>query len=600
MNRSLYVAGVVALLAAVAVALTPAAPEVQPVSNPARAVVEGPRDRAPMVERGARYGFEIRARVALDDAAFARLEADGELELHRLTLADGRVGWAARFASSASTLTAGGQIHRLALDEGWWAMTPDRHGAIDALRWEGADPLGHAVRSILASEWVDPQARPAERRWRRMAHDAYGRYPAAFVRTAGDVERRRAPYVELAPAVAEGGAVTLAVRGSSRAVAGEGPWPVEVDAEMSATFGAPEDGARGPTTVTHVHLTLLDTAALDEAPDALRRRVEALPARGLSLPAPAPGEIERGLVRGTTLSTWLDACGAAAAGDARVSEALVGLVAWLTVHPEDAPQVVAAVAAAQDEGEAEVLIGALGSTAAPAAERALMALAADPALSIERRRRAVVELGLREAPAADVLDTLATTVEARDEGLRDAAVLATGSVAAGLAELDPAATQRAVDGIVERFDATDDPAQRRALLLALGNAGDDAALPPVMEALDEGDPMLRAAAMRALRSLGEAADPLIAEHLARDEDVAVRRAAARTLADRPLDRTLDALDDAFGPEPDRGVRRAMVDAAAAHLPDPRAVAWLSDALARELDPDLQAALADLLAADARL
>ncbi|MEZ4437184.1 MAG: HEAT repeat domain-containing protein [bacterium] len=568
----------------------------------ARPAIDAPRAAIPSKApddafRATLYDMQLDSAISLGEGGID-LAARGRFEAHRLRLRGGEVVIAARFLDGAARLVSEAAPADAPLGGDWWAIELDANGAVDALRSHTDAALALGVRATLAAEWITASGHPDSPRWHRAERDTTGRFIARYRRLPGGiVERRRAPYTALGAALAGAGGVEVEVDGAAQATPGVDAWPATIDAETRIAIGGGALFASRAT--TRVRLTRVGDAPASLDRETLRALVERLPRRMLDAGPPdgGGGDPDRALVDGTTLPEWLGACAAAAPlGGAALARAISGLRAWVTLHPEDIDRVVAAITAAEDPAVAEVFIGALGSSAAPEAELALMGLAADDAAAAAARARAVVELGLRPAPGADVLSLLADVADGADADVTDAALLASGSVAATLAESDPIAAQDAIDGLITRFhDAPDDDTRQR-VLRALGNAGTPEALPLVEATLAEADPGHRVAALRALRRVpGADADALLARHLADDADPAVRQSAARALAERHPDGALDPLGAALAAEAEPAVRAAIARAVAAHLPDPRARRLLADAAAREVEPRVREMLAALAA-----
>lgn len=195
---------------------------------------------------------------------------------------------------------------------------------------------------------------------------------------------------------------------------------------------------------------------------------------------------------------------------------------------------------------AETLAGA-----APEGGDALFGARLDDATLPAERRAALVRALAGEGAAGR--GRLAAELHAAEPGRR----------AAAAAALAPFARDSATAGMLAaRIEAEPDPALRLQLALALAAGGQPACFAPLVAALDEVDPSIRARAVDGLGVLGGPSTELpLLRRLERDEDEGVRRAAAVALSGRGAPRVRAALDQAARHDPSEAVRIAARAAA---------------------------------------
>ena len=207
-------------------------------------------------------------------------------------------------------------------------------------------------------------------------------------------------------------------------------------------------------------------------------------------------------------------------------------VAYL--QPEVCPMLGRALAAAPARSASfPILAQALGSAGHPKAQQALVdtlrAREDDwPALAY-----LIPMLGMVEAPTPQVEATLRSLSETADWNIRSTAQLALGSMAGNLLASEPLRASRFVDWAVRELSDAKTPAQKRQMLLVLGNARSDQSLAAVRLALTDTAIEVRAAAAHALRWVeAPQAEALLLWTLAGDPEAGVRTAAAVALGYR--------------------------------------------------------------------
>jgi HEAT repeat protein len=154
-----------------------------------------------------------------------------------------------------------------------------------------------------------------------------------------------------------------------------------------------------------------------------------------------------------------------------------------------------------------------------------------PALSL-----LIPALGTVEQPTPPAEDTLRHLIAKSDDAnIRTTAQLSLGIMARSLADIAPERTQRIVKDAVAQLRAATTDADRRQMLLVLGNIGAPETLDLITSYVADASPEVRVAAVGALRWLdAEAVDQLLMRVLASDADAAVRAEAAGVIGLRPV------------------------------------------------------------------
>jgi len=241
---------------------------------------------------------------------------------------------------------------------------------------------------------------------------------------------------------------------------------------------------------------------------------------------------------------------------------------------------------------AGTLIGAMGEAGTPAAQHALGELLATPTLGEEPRTHVAVALGLTAAPTRDTLRALDDAASGTGD-LASTATLAQGNASLRMHDDDPQAAAAQVDALLARLARASDDEERALVLRALGNTGDPRILDALTQALATGSITVRIAATEALRLVpGSAADQLLLARCA-DASGLVRAAAVFAFTDRDLGPFAAALARMARRDADVGVRRAIVDLAAARLDELRAV--VEQVAANDADPELRTIAKSVLA-----
>ncbi len=240
------------------------------------------------------------------------------------------------------------------------------------------------------------------------------------------------------------------------------------------------------------------------------------------------------------------------------------LEALLRERPAEIPPAVTFVRDA-DTGASAIVLQALGAAATPAAQGALCALAIDDGTAGPLRAEAVGALVRTKEPTASTISTLTRLMDASDPALRRQALYMAGAAGDNSRDSDPQATAQ-IEAELLRRHANCNGATCVDVLGALGNLATPAILPSVRRSLKDGSPVVRAAAVRALRKVtAPGTDQLISTTMTDDPDATVRDAAVFAATFRPIAPLFEALCRAIEADPTDYVRSAAIEAVAKHV-----------------------------------
>jgi HEAT repeat protein len=236
--------------------------------------------------------------------------------------------------------------------------------------------------------------------------------------------------------------------------------------------------------------------------------------------------------------------------------------ALVYVHPEACDRLGKILASAPPKGmTTRILTGALGTVGNPQAQAALsyaiLARPNDwPAVST-----LIPALGGAASPTVVTEKTLRDlATRATDPNVAATATLALGTVAHNLANKSPNRSAAVLDWLIERTKTPASEDQTRLLLLAIGNAGAARSFPVVARFTTDASPLVRAAALVALRFVKSSqSDSLLLHALASDADPKVRRDAAFALSFRKMtSASFAAQKNALATDQDPKVREALL------------------------------------------
>lgn len=242
------------------------------------------------------------------------------------------------------------------------------------------------------------------------------------------------------------------------------------------------------------------------------------------------------------------------------SQAQARMAALFRVDPSQAKKAVDEILKGNgDDNSKKRLIGSLGSAGTPDAQHELARILQAKEAG-ENRINAAVAMGLTKHPTEETARALKESSRDTEADVANTAILASGNVvrtmnADGIPPTETAdAVQMLIDGLA---NATTD-SQRQVYLDALGNTGDQRVLGAVMPYLSHTTVALRAAAVGALKFMVvPEADALIIAAMT-DTAFSVRKAAVHTIAFRPIDGVLEAVDALLKTEPEIAIRTEIL------------------------------------------
>ena len=444
------------------------------------------------------------------------------------------------------------------------------------------DELARGALANLATTF-QVSARGASTTWETTESDNIGDYQARYARRDADLHRERTAYQRV---TGDGVLTATIVKSGTDVRLRDDGWPATVDGHEVTRVGTQELGVVVDATFSLQFVALQRGIEPGSPAGMVTMAIDAA-----SSTARSTEQEDRQLVDGATLADLLAALGEITDDHARGYQYL-RIAALMRLEPD-------AVRAAQrmilDGAPAEtagVLIGAMGEAGTPVAQHALGELLATPTLGEEPRTHAAITLGLTAAPTPETLRALDETARGLGD-LANTATLAQGNASLRMYDDDPQAATAQVDALHARLARASDDDERALVLRALGNTGDPRILDAITQALATGSVAVRIAATEALRLVrGSAADQLLLARCA-DASGLVRSAAVFAIAERDLAPFAATLARMVRRDGDIGVRRAIVDLAAARLDELRAV--VEHVAANDADPELRTIAKSVLA-----
>jgi hypothetical protein len=447
----------------------------------------------------------------------------------------------------------------------------------------GTSPGVANLLVTLAGAQQVVQSRPPTTAWVVTEHDANGEYLAAYHETApGHLTKLKARYLAPeqgqaqvqvgtgSPAQAEASAETTApsihIQRSEFALRTD---PRGRLLEMKGSEAlVMELGAPGLVLTTTVELAISEARTLDakEEVGSFARERDSLEPHALQQRTlDGKGEVARRdhlLLAGadlTKLRAELAALPTDAAGAAPEAVTLTRrFEALFRTDPGAAQQAPALVRQATGR-RAKIIVDALSLAQVPASQRALGTIARDTAVAAAIRGYAVQYIGHQQQPSQEVVAAIATLLDDGDPALRQMARFSYGICAYKLRAAEPARTRRIVEDLLHRLAATKPGADQTEYVVALGNAGDVAALDPLRRLIDGGEPSLRPRAVEALRFIDDpTVDPWLLTLLTKTNNEAVRLAAIAAIRPRAVGPFAVALAEMARSDPGAGVRGAAI------------------------------------------
>jgi hypothetical protein len=259
------------------------------------------------------------------------------------------------------------------------------------------------------------------------------------------------------------------------------------------------------------------------------------------------------------------------------------LVDYLRAHPEAAAELADEIKIETYADEVLVhVLHALAKSGVDEAQSAFADLIRDADVGVSTKLRVLFAVGEIRRPG----DALIGALREQHAGVREGgerfddvastALLATGIVAANLRDVAPTVVEELAGDLRGLLQAATEPAVRANVIDAMGNTGLGELAPELTALARSSSPEERLAALQALPQLPvEGREELLREALGRDEVVAVRNAAARSLATVGIRKpeTVAAVREGLRREQDGTIRETVVGALAAasrRLPEAKA------------------------------
>ncbi len=262
---------------------------------------------------------------------------------------------------------------------------------------------------------------------------------------------------------------------------------------------------------------------------------------------------ERFAHSGTTIATLLDMF------DPNDLHSLEKLVDFLKLYPQKATVLYDAIKQSGDK-RAAALINVLELAGTPKAQQVLTQIASSEAFQHMNQLRAIIALGGVEKPTEETIDYLWEKWQQREDmdklDLSNTSILSLG-ILGSKSEQSSKIRQHLKEAYSQ---AMDENAKRRILLLSMQNADARYFKSEIFEALEDQNPNVKGAAVKALRGIDS---DEVREHLSTlmitKEEVNVRRRVAKVLQSIPPDRQLieQARKNLFQ-ESDNLVRRELI------------------------------------------
>lgn len=215
--------------------------------------------------------------------------------------------------------------------------------------------------------------------------------------------------------------------------------------------------------------------------------------------------------------------------------------AMLRVEPSAASKVTQEILHGEGDANSKSrLIGSLGSAGTKEAQDELVRLMEMD--KGEYRVEAAAVLGRTKNPTASSAEALKSASASTDKNLASTAILAEGTMIRTMNSEKSGDTTDAVQSLIEKLANASTEDEKYIYIEALGNTGDIRTMAAITPYLKHDLVSLRAAATGALKFMVEpAADEALIQAIA-DNEMWVRKAAASTIAYRPIAGVLEAFD----------------------------------------------------------
>ncbi|WP_224240220.1 HEAT repeat domain-containing protein [Hyalangium gracile] len=486
-------------------------------------------------------------------------------------------------------------------------LTTDKTGLATFTHFEqGTDTLVRSIlRSVVASSQFVLTGAPRAN-WSAEEYDNTGRYHAVYQRLAGDrFQKRKESYSHVAsPQGLEplNGQIHISVNAVSTFELERDLWPRWLEGQERVEVEA------GQTMPPTTYESSLSMKLLEHRPDPTLIGTFAARRASLSSASMAsfqgveqdPMDQHRQVLQGKDFDTLVQELRSLpedpkARDDAR-TQALEQLRALFMLRPSEALKVPGVIREGMDPLAASPMLGALSAASTREAVQALAEVTGDASISTDIRMDSVAALGVAKDPTSEGLEALRGATREADGMLRDTAKLALGNAAFQLSDTDAKGAEALMHELHNEYSSAASSEQQALALRSLGNTRSPDALSVLEEALRSGDPLLRQAAIEALRVIPDPrADQLLAESMLRDPAPEVRRVAVFASSFRPLAPLLPALAQALRLDPTDGVRVDVIHLLGeqrAALPE--ALPLLAWASQNDPNPDLRKAAASFV------
>lgn len=548
-------------------------------STPAKTSASAPPQEAPTATAGRRsrtwapgsqfvYTLSADQRVSFGQqgqaaAPSVRLSLQGELSVTVVGTQGDRVNALVQLLPSAFSFEMDG---RSALDEqtrpqfqshlqAAFYITFNRQGAALLAHFErDVDPVTqNFLRTLVsATQFVTPNE-PQET-WSAQELDVTGLYAAAYRTGAGPrrYEKTKERYLRITSPSglrAIDASMKIHVEASATFSLGEEGWPEKVSSQEQVSVVAGE----GMPSVQGEGRVELNRTAVRTMPlliGSLEARRPYLNTASLATQVYAPEDPKaalRRLVRGASLQELADELRKLPADEKTrgpaASELLSRLRALFTLEPSEAARVPALVRGEKDRTTYSTLLGALSAASTPEALHALGQVVADSRQPVAVRVDAAAGLGMAEKPSQEGVAALRELAQSNEPDLHSTATLALGNAARNLGAEDKAAGDALVKELSNAVLRAPTPQERALQLRALANSANPQALAMIQEAMRDPSPVVREAAVEALRLIPDpTADQLISRSMVEDPIPEVRRAAVFASSFRQLPPLWPALE----------------------------------------------------------
>ncbi len=434
-------------------------------------------------------------------------------------------------------------------------ITLDENGEVHDLHvHKGMVSLARGLVRSLAStmQVVDREGAT----WKEREQDTTGEYEATYVRGGNAIanlaslslSKTKNKYTRLA---GPNGLVPLThdtearVSATSELVLDGAGWLQTLHAKEDLSI---QPGSRMPSAhaTSETTLTVVGTQDDPTALGSFQRDLDALEDAAAATAAEnlaAQKQSDELLVAGATLTTLTKALAAVRQGDSASKATLEArMSALLRLDPTAAGAAATRIRNGAPHEQADSLIAAMGGSGTPEAQRALTQVLEDTNVSTDARTASAMALAGTQAPTAETAEALQRASNDHDPDVSHTSSLALGGVAREMRESDPTTASSSVDALLTKLDGAASTEDNVVLLRALGNAGDPRVLPYAERAMANSDPVVRMAAVAAVRYLTRGgADTLVGEAMTHDGDEDVRQEAVSTATYRPLDAQLAPL-----------------------------------------------------------